>query len=49
VQRCTSDVETLRQFLAVQVMELANAALLAVVALPLMLALSPRMTAVSFA
>ena len=49
VQRCTSDVETLRQFLAVQVMELANAALLAAVALPLMLALSPRMTAVSFA
>ena len=49
VQRCTSDVETLRQFLAVQVMELANAALLAAVALPLMLTLSPRMTAVSFA
>jgi len=49
VQRCTSDVETFRQFLAVQVMELANAALLAATALPLMLALSPRMTAVSFA
>jgi ATP-binding cassette subfamily B protein len=49
VQRCTSDVETLRLFLAVQVMELANAALLVAVALPLMLALSPRMTAVSFA
>ncbi|MDD2763969.1 MAG: ABC transporter ATP-binding protein [Opitutaceae bacterium] len=49
VQRCTSDVETLRQFLAVQVMELANAALLAAAALPLMLALSPRLTAVSFA
>ncbi len=49
VQRCTSDVETLRQFLAVQVMELANAALLTAVAIPLMLALSPRMTAVSFA
>ena len=49
VQRCTSDVETFRQFLAVQVMELANAALLAAAALPLMLALSPRMTAVSFA
>ncbi len=49
VQRCTSDVETFRQFLAVQVMELANAALLAGAAVPLMLALSPRMTAVSFA
>jgi len=49
VQRCTSDVETLRLFLAVQVMELANAALLVALALPLMLALSPRMTAVSFA
>jgi ATP-binding cassette subfamily B protein len=49
VQRCTSDVETLRLFLAVQVMELANAALLVAVALPLMLALSPRMTAISFA
>jgi ATP-binding cassette subfamily B protein len=49
VQRCTSDVETTRQFLAGQLMEIGNALVLAGVALPLLLALSPSMTAVSFA
>ncbi|MEO7415088.1 MAG: ABC transporter ATP-binding protein [Opitutaceae bacterium] len=49
VQRCTSDVETLRQFLATQVMEIGNAFILAATALPLLLSLSGPMTLVSFA
>jgi len=48
VQRCTSDVETARQFLAAQVMQVGNAALLAAAALPLLLSLDLRMTLVSF-
>ena len=49
VQRCTSDVETARQFLATQVMEIGNALILAATALPLLLSLSVPMTLVSFA
>lgn len=49
VQRCTSDVETTRQFLAAQVMEIGNALFLAAAALPLLLALHVPMTLVSFA
>jgi ATP-binding cassette subfamily B protein len=49
VQRCTSDVETTRQFLAAQVMEIGNAAILTLTALPLLLSLSVPMTLVSFA
>ncbi len=48
VQRCTSDVETTRQFLASQVMEIGNAAILTLTALPLLLVLSVPMTLVSF-
>jgi ABC-type multidrug transport system fused ATPase/permease subunit len=36
VQRCTSDVETLRVFLAAQVVEIARAALLLLIAVPIM-------------
>ncbi|MBC8010185.1 MAG: ABC transporter ATP-binding protein [Burkholderiales bacterium] len=49
VQRCTSDVETTRQFLAVQVMEIGQAALLTLTALPLLLALDAPLTLVAFA
>ncbi|AHF93595.1 ABC transporter [Opitutaceae bacterium TAV5] len=49
VQRCTSDVETTRQFLAVQVMEIGNSLILAASVLPLMLMLHVPMTLVSFA
>ena len=49
VQRCTSDVETTRQFLASQVMEIGNALFLAATALPLLFALHVPMTLVSFA
>ncbi len=48
VQRCTSDVETVRLFLASQVMEIANALVLAATALPVMLSLNWEMTLVSF-
>jgi ATP-binding cassette subfamily B protein len=49
VQRCTSDVETSRQFLASQIMEIGNVVILAGTALPLMLSLSVPMTGVAFA
>ena len=49
VQRCTSDVETTRQFLSAQVMEIGQAVILALTALPLLLMLSPKMTLVAFA
>ncbi|MBS0662013.1 MAG: ABC transporter ATP-binding protein [Verrucomicrobia bacterium] len=49
VQRCTSDVETTRQFLAAQVMEIGNALVLGGTALPLLLSLNAPMTLVSFA
>ena len=48
VQRCTSDVETARQFLATQVMEIGNAAILAGAAFPLLLSLNIRLALVSF-
>lgn len=46
VQRCTSDVETIRMFFAVQVIEIGRAVVMLLVALPIMLAISPRMTGV---
>lgn len=49
VQRCTSDVETARQFLAAQIMEIGHALILTSIALPLLLSLSVPMTLVSFA
>ncbi len=49
VQRCTSDVETTRMFLAVQVVEIGNALILLATVLPIMLALDAGMTAVSLA
>ncbi len=49
VQRCTSDVETLRQFLASQVVEIGRAVILMLLPIPLMLALDVRMTIVSSA
>lgn len=49
VQRCTSDVETTRQFLATQIMDIGNALILAGTALPLLLSIHVPMTLVSFA
>ncbi len=47
LQRCTSDVDTLRIFLANQVVEIGRALIMFVVPLPLMFAIDPRMTVVS--
>ncbi|MDP0490373.1 MAG: ABC transporter ATP-binding protein [Verrucomicrobiota bacterium JB023] len=48
IQRCTSDVETLRLALSTQVVEVSNAILLLTIALPVMVALDWRMTLWSF-
>ncbi len=47
IQRCTSDVETLRLALATQVVDVSNALLLLLTALPVMASLDGRMTLVS--
>jgi ATP-binding cassette subfamily B protein len=47
VQRCTSDVETMRQFLVSQVVEIGRAVLMMLVPLPLMLSIDWRMTVLS--
>ena len=49
VQRCTSDVETVRLFLATQVVEIGRAVLLLVTVIPIMLVLDVHMTWVSLA
>jgi len=48
VQRCTSDVETIRLFLSVQIVEIGNAIILTLTAIPLMLLIDRRMTLISF-
>lgn len=47
IQRCTSDVETLRLALSTQVVDVSNALLLLLTALPVMILLDGRMTLVS--
>ena len=47
IQRCTSDVETVRQFLINQVVEIGRAVLMLLVPLPLMFAIDARMTGIS--
>jgi len=47
VQRCSSDVETVRVFLAAQVVEIGRALLLLLTAIPIMWSLDARMTLVS--
>jgi ATP-binding cassette subfamily B protein len=49
VQRCTSDVETIRMFLSGQVMEVARAMMMVAMALPFMIMLSPQMTLLAMA
>jgi len=49
VQRCTSDVETVRLFLASQVVEIGRAVLLLITVVPIMLMLDVPMTLVSLA
>ncbi len=47
VQRCTSDVETLRRFLATQVVEIGRAVFMMIIPIPLMLKLDVGMTIIS--
>jgi ATP-binding cassette subfamily B protein len=49
VQRCTSDVETLRAFYSTQVVEIARAVLLLGTALPILIAMDWRMAGVAVA
>lgn len=44
IQRCTSDVDTIRRFLAVQVMEVVNTVLMAVIAMSILLPRSVPIT-----
>lgn len=44
IQRCISDVETVRRFFAAQLIEVGRASLMLLLVLPLMLKLSPKMT-----
>ncbi|TLD69877.1 ABC transporter ATP-binding protein [Phragmitibacter flavus] len=48
IQRCTSDVETLRLALSTQVVDISNAVLLLITAVPVMVLLDGRMTLISF-
>jgi ATP-binding cassette, subfamily B, bacterial len=47
IQRCTSDVETVRKFLSMQVVEIGRAFIMLLVPIPLMLAIDVRMTIAS--
>jgi len=49
IQRCTSDVDTIRQFLAVQFVEVGYALFLVAIVLPLMWSLDVTMTLISMA
>jgi len=49
IQRCTSDVETVRDFLAVQVVEIGNAAFMLAMFVTIMYNLHPQMTLVAVA
>lgn len=49
VQRATSDVETLRTFLAVQIVEVGRSAVMLAVALPILILLDPLLALVSVA
>lgn len=49
VQRCTSDLETVRRFLAVQFVEVGRALIMLALVVPIMLALDVHMTFVSLA
>lgn len=47
LQRCTSDVDTIRKFFAIQLMEVGRAVAMTAVAIPVMLTLHPQLTAVA--
>ena len=47
IQRCTSDVDTIRRFLSVQVMEVVNSVLMVIIALTILLQKNVKITLVS--
>ncbi|MGN0747347.1 MAG: ABC transporter ATP-binding protein [Aristaeellaceae bacterium] len=47
IQRCTSDVDTIRRFLSVQVMEVVNTVLMVAIALTILLGRSVKITLIS--
>lgn len=49
MQRCTSDVDTVRKFYAIQLMEIGRAAAMVLLAIPLMVRLHPGLTIVAVA
>lgn len=49
IQRCTSDVDTIRRFLSVQLVEVGRAIIMIILVIPIMLMLSKTMTIVSMA
>jgi len=49
VQRCTSDVDTVRRFIGSQLPELGRGIFMPLLLVPIMLSLSPRMTLISMA
>ncbi len=49
IQRCTSDMETIRRFLAVQLVDVGRALFMLVMAIAIMLSMNVRMTIVSLA
>ena len=47
IQRCTSDVETVRRFMAIQFVEVGRALFMVAAALPILFSVNPRFAAVS--
>lgn len=47
IQRCTSDVDTIRRFLAIQLMEVVGSSFMLIFTISIMIKLSPRMALIS--
>jgi ATP-binding cassette subfamily B protein len=47
IQRCTSDVDTVRRFLGLQLVEVGRGLIVVIILIPIMLSLSPKLTLVS--
>jgi len=47
IQRCTSDVDTIRRFLGLQLVEVGRGLIIIIILVPIMLSLSPKLTLVS--
>jgi len=49
IQRCTSDVDTVRRFIGLQLVQLGRGIFIVLLVLPVMISMSPRMTLISTA